>query len=81
MTLLADGVTVGVHPPNFRLLLFGVPTVVFTCNKYGLCVIVEEVVGSFLRRVEYARLGCRRLVNRALILFKNFNVKNEKGKR
>lgn len=69
MTLFADGVTVGVHPPNFRLLLFGVPTVIFTFNKYGLLVIVEDVIGSFFRRVEYARLGCRRLVNRVLILF------------
>jgi hypothetical protein len=33
ITLFADGVTVGVHPPNLRLLLFGVAIVVLTCNK------------------------------------------------
>ncbi len=33
ITLCAVGVTVGVHLPNLRLLLFGVAIVVLTCNN------------------------------------------------
>ncbi len=52
ITLFADGVTVGVHPPNLRLLLFGVPIVVLTCNMDWLLFTPEEAVGRFFRLVE-----------------------------
>lgn len=51
ITLLADGVTVGVKPPNFLLLLFGVPIVVLTCNnEWFVVVFIDEIAnGGFLR--------------------------------
>jgi len=52
ITLFADGVTVGVHPPNLRLLLFGVPIVVLTCNNDWLLLTPEDAVERFFRLVE-----------------------------